>query len=48
MVANFLHTISGKVRTHNINRVFFSLYEDITRGAVATTVQFHDKVLEIA
>ncbi|MGA8856628.1 MAG: hypothetical protein WB643_05610 [Candidatus Bathyarchaeia archaeon] len=47
MVAKFLHAISGKVRTHNIRGVFFSLHEDITKGAVASTVQFHDKVLEI-
>ena len=47
MVAKFLHAISGKVRTHHINGVFFSLHEDITKGAVATTVQFHDKVLDI-
>ena len=47
MVAKFLHAISGKVRTHNINGVFFSLHEDITKGAVAVTVQFHDKVLDI-
>ena len=47
MVAKFLHAISGKVRTHNISGVFFSLHEDITKGAVATTVQFHDRVLEI-
>lgn len=47
MVAKFLHAISGKVRTHNISGVFFSLHEDITKDAVATTVQFHDKVLEI-
>ncbi len=46
-VAKFLHAISGKVRTHNISGVFFSLHEDITKGAVATTVQFHDKVLEL-
>ncbi len=47
-VAKFLHAISGKVRTHNISGVFFSLHEDITKGAVATTVQFHDKILELA
>lgn len=46
-VAKFLHAISGKVRIHNISGVFFSLHEDITKGAVATTVQFHDKVLEL-
>ena len=46
MVAKFLHAISGKGRTHNINGVFFSLHEDITRGAVTGIVQFHDKVLD--
>ena len=47
VVARFLHTISGRVRTHNIRGVFFSLHDDIERGAIASTVQFHDKVLRI-
>jgi hypothetical protein len=45
-VAKFLHAISGKVRAHNISGVFFSLHEDITKGAIASTVQFHDRVVE--
>jgi len=47
VVARFLHTIAGRVRTHNIRGVFFSLHDDITKGAIASTVQFHDKVLRI-
>ncbi len=47
-VAKFLHTIAGKVRTHNIRGVFFSLQQDAASGAVASTTQFHDKVLHIA
>jgi hypothetical protein len=46
-VARFLHTIAGRVRTHNISGVFFSLHSDIERGAIASTVQFHDKVLRV-
>lgn len=46
-VARFLHTITGKVRTHNIRGVFFSLHDDITKGAIASTVQFHDKIIPI-
>ncbi len=46
-VAKFIHTISGKVRTHNIRGVFFSLHDDITKGPIASTVQFHDKVIPI-
>ena len=48
VVARFLHTISGRVRTHNIRGVFFSLQGDIEKGAIASTVQFQDKVLRIA
>jgi len=47
VVARFLHTIAGRVRTHNIRGVFFSLHDDIQKGAIASTVQFHDKVLRI-
>ena len=47
VVARFLHTIAGRVRTHNIRGVFFSLHDDITKGPIASTVQFHDKVLRI-
>ena len=47
VVARFLHTIAGRVRTHNIRGVFFSLHDDITKGAIASTVQFHDKVVRI-
>jgi archaellum biogenesis ATPase FlaH len=47
MVAKFLHAISGKVRAHNISGVFFSLDEDVMKGALASTVQFQDRVLEI-
>ncbi len=47
-VAKFLHSIAGKVRTHNIRGVFFSLHEDVTRGPIASTIQFHDKVLRVA
>jgi len=47
IVARFLHTITGRVRTHNIRGVFFSLHDDIEKGAIASTVQFHDKVLRI-
>jgi len=47
IVAKFLHTIAGRVRTHNIRGVFFSLHSDIEKGAIASTVQFHDKVLRI-
>jgi len=47
VVARFLHTIAGRVRMHNIRGVFFSLHDDITKGAIASTVQFHDKVLRI-
>jgi hypothetical protein len=46
-VARFLHTIAGRVRTHNIGGVFFSLHDDIMKGAIASTVQFHDKVIHI-
>jgi hypothetical protein len=46
-VARFLHTIAGRVRTHNIHGVFFSLHDDIEKGAIASTVQFHDKVIRI-
>jgi hypothetical protein len=46
-VARFLHTIAGRVRTHNIRGIFFSLHEDTVKGAVASTVQFHDKVLNV-
>lgn len=46
-VAKFLHSITGRVRTHNIRGVFFSLHDDIARGAIASTVQFHDKVIQI-
>ena len=46
-VAKFLHTIAGRVRFHNIRGVFFSLHDDIEKGAIASTVQFHDKVLRI-
>lgn len=48
VVARFLHTIAGRVRTHNIRGVFFSLHDDIEKGAIASTVQFHDKVLRVA
>ena len=48
VVARFLHTIAGRVRSHNIRGVFFSLHDDIEKGAIASTVQFHDKVLKIA
>ncbi len=47
VVARFLHTIAGRVRTHNIRGVFFSLHDDITKGPISSTVQFHDKVLRI-
>ena len=47
VVARFLHTIAGRVRTHNIRGIFFSLHDDITKGAIASTVQFHDKVLRV-
>jgi hypothetical protein len=47
VVARFLHTIAGRVRTHNIRGVFFSLHDDIQKGAIASTVQFHDKVLRL-
>lgn len=47
VVARFLHTIAGRIRTHNIRGIFFSLHDDITKGAIASTVQFHDKVLRI-
>jgi hypothetical protein len=46
-VARFLHTIAGRVRTHNIHGVFFSLHDDTTKGAIASTTQFHDKVLNV-
>ena len=46
-VAKFLHSISGRVRTHNIRGIFFSLHDDVTKGAIASTVQFHDKVIRI-
>ena len=46
-VARFLHTITGRVRTHSIRGVFFSLHNDVEKGAIASTVQFHDKVLRI-
>jgi len=46
-VAKFLHTIAGRVRSHNIRGVFFSLHDDIQKGAIASTVQFHDKVLRM-
>jgi archaellum biogenesis ATPase FlaH len=45
VVARFLHTTAGRVRTHHMRGVFFSLHDDITKGAIAGTVQFHDKVL---
>jgi hypothetical protein len=48
VVARFLHTIAGRVRAHNIRGVFFSLHDDIQKGAIASTVQFHDKVLRVA
>ena len=47
IVAKFLHTIAGRVRSHNIRGIFFSLHDDIGKGAIASTVQFHDKVLHI-
>ena len=47
VVARFLHTIAGRVRAHNIRGVFFSLEDDIAKGAIASTAQFHDKILRI-
>jgi len=46
-VAKFLHSIKGRVRTHNVRGVFFSLHDDITKGPNASTIQFHDKVIRI-
>lgn len=48
VVARFLHTMAGRVRAHNIRGVFFSLRDDIEKGAIASTVQFHDRVLKVA
>jgi len=46
-VARFLHAITGRVRAHGIRGVFFSLHDDVEKGAIASTVQFHDKVVRI-
>jgi hypothetical protein len=46
-VARFLHTIAGRVRAHNIHGVFFSLHDDTTKGAIASTTQFHDRILNV-
>jgi hypothetical protein len=46
-VARFLHSIAGKVRATNIRGVFFSLQDDLTKGAIESTTQFHDKVLSL-
>jgi hypothetical protein len=46
MFAQFLNAISGNVRTHNMNGVFFHC-KKISKEPVAATVQFHDKMLDI-